>query len=158
MKTFRDNTSREWPVSINVHAIRRVRDATAVNLVSRDFPALLEQLLSDPVLLCDVIYVLCKPEADALNIAAEAFGKAMSGDSVEEAMKAFFDELADFTPNPRARARVKTVVEKLWTMAEKAQDLADAELTAALAKETPTSGPPSTRSPESLASTQAPTP
>ena len=106
MKTFKDNAGRTWTVSVDVDAIRRVRTALKVNLTSTDFGAVLEQILSDPVLLCDVLYVICKPEADRQKVSDEDFGRAMAGDAIEHATGALLEELANFTPNPRDRSRI----------------------------------------------------
>ena len=163
MKTFKDNAGRTWTVQVDVSAIRRVRTALKVNLTSADFASVLEKVLSDPVLLCDVLYVIVKPEADAKGVSDEDFGRAMAGDSIEHATQAFLEELASFTPNPRDRARVKRVLCAMWALAEKARDLAERTLDQEIAKAVPgekgaTSGPTSSASPASSGSTPAPTP
>lgn len=154
MKTFKDNAGRTWSVSVDVDAIRRVRTALKVNLTSTDFASVLEQLLSDPVLLCDVLYVICKPEADRQKISDEDFGRSMAGDAIEHATAAFLEELANFTPNPRDRARVKRVLQAMWDLAEKTRDVADRNLETEIAKVL-TSGLTSGGSPGSSASTPA---
>src|SRR4051812_8711482 len=74
MKTFADNAGRTWTVAINVDAIKRVRDLAQTNLLEVIEGKLLEKLIGDPVLLCDVIYSVCKPEADAKSITDVDFG------------------------------------------------------------------------------------
>jgi hypothetical protein len=157
MKTFKDNAGRTWSVSVDVDAIRRVRTSLKVNLTSTDFASVLEQLLSDPVLLCDVLYVICKPEADRQKISDEDFGRSMAGDAIEHATAAFLEELANFTPNPRDRARVQRVIRAMWELAEKTRDVAEWNLEAEIAK-VMTSGPTSGGSPGSSASTPAGSP
>ena len=147
MKVFKDNAGRSWPVSIDVNAIRRVRTALNLNLAGKDFIAVLERLLEDAVLLCDAIYFICKPEADALGVSQDDFGGAMSGDAIEHATKTFLDELANFTPNPRDRARVIRVLSAMWNLAEKARDAAEKTLEEDLAKVTVLE-PPGTPPPE----------
>ena len=74
MKSFTDNTGRTWTLSVTVGTIKRVRALCNVDLagvISIESGAqpkvdLLERLGSDPVLLVDVLYAVCKPEADAL--------------------------------------------------------------------------------------------
>ena len=68
MKTFKDNADRTWTVQVNVDAIKRVRDLAGLDLLSAVDAALLEKLASDPVLLCDVVYAVCKQEADANGV------------------------------------------------------------------------------------------
>lgn len=157
MKTFKDNAGRTWSVSVDVDAIRRVRTALKVNLTSTDFASVLEQLLSDPVLLCDVLYVICKPEADRQKISDEDFGRSMAGDAIEHATAAFLEELANFTPNPRDRARVQRVIRAMWELAEKTRDVADRNLDTEIAK-VMTSGLTSGGLPGSSASTPAGSP
>ena len=55
MKTFTDNAGRTWTVAINVDCIKRVKTLLAVNLLDAIEGKLIEDLVSDPVLLCDVI-------------------------------------------------------------------------------------------------------
>lgn len=133
MKTFKDNAGRMWTISIDIGTVKRVRSLLDVNLVAKDFIQVLEEVLSDPVKLCDVIYVLCKPDADKQGISDEDFGRAMAGDAIEHAAIAFLDALADFTPNPRDRARVQKVVTALKSVAEKSRDMMDLQAEAALA-------------------------
>lgn len=156
MKTFKDNAGRTWTVSVDVDAIRRVRTALKINLTSTDFGAVLEQLLSDPVLLCDVLYVICKPEADRQKVSDEDFGRAMAGDAIEHATGALLEELGNFTPHPRDRARVQRILQAMWKLAEKTRDVAerklDAEIERALSSVETTSGPTSGGSPDSSAS------
>jgi len=78
MKTFTDNGGHTWTVAINVDAIKRVRSLLKNDLLEAVEGKLIERLRDDPILLCDVIYVLCKPEADAANISDEQFGQLLN--------------------------------------------------------------------------------
>jgi len=62
MRTFKDNEGRLWSVDINVTAIKRVRGLTGEDLMQVIEGTLIEKLIRDPVLLCDVVYAICKPE------------------------------------------------------------------------------------------------
>ncbi len=110
MKTFIDNAGRTWTIQVNVDVIRRVRDLAHVNLLEVVEGKLLEQLISDPLLLCDIIYVICKPEADAQKIADVDFGRAMAGDAIDGATTALLEELVDFFPAGRRRVLSKALV------------------------------------------------
>lgn len=109
MKTFVDNAGRTWTVAINVDAIKRVRDLAQVNLLEVIEGKLLERLIGDPVLLCDVIYSVCKPEADAKTITDVDFGRAMAGDAIDGATTALLEELVDFFPQGRRRVLSKAL-------------------------------------------------
>lgn len=119
MKTFNDNAARNWTVQVNVDAIKRVRDLAQVNLLEVVEGKLLERLISDPILLCDVIYCLCKPEADAKNISDVEFGRAMAGDAIDGATTALLEELVDFFPQAKRRVLAKALakLQKLQTAA-----------------------------------------
>jgi hypothetical protein len=138
MRTFKDNAGRTWSLTLNVWTVKKVRDLLGVDLLdlggesatgpSDKKPGLLFRLIADPVLLVDVLYVVCRDQADETGITDEQFGRAMGGDAIDAATKAFLEELADFTPSPRDRARARKVIETTWAMIEKAQDVLDARL------------------------------
>jgi hypothetical protein len=112
VKTFTDNAGRTWTVAMNVAALKRVRDLVKVDLLEIVDGKLLERLVADPVLLCDVVYCLCKPEADANSVSDVDFGRAMGGDAIEGATTALLEELVGFFPSPKRRVLAKAL-EKL---------------------------------------------
>ncbi|NLX57690.1 MAG: hypothetical protein GXY74_01220 [Phycisphaerae bacterium] len=142
MKTFTDNTGRTWSVTVNVDAVKRVKGLLGVNLLEVVDGKLLEQLVSDPVLLCDLVYSLCKPEADARQVSDEEFGRAMAGDTIDGATTALLEELVGFFPRERRRLLAKALgkLRTLEAMALKAaEDRLDSpalekEMAAALAR------------------------
>jgi hypothetical protein len=109
MKTFVDNAGRTWTVQVNVDAIKRVRDLVQVNLLEAIEGKLVERLINDPILLCDVLYCLCKPEADAKNLSDVDFGRAMGGDAIDGATTALLEALVDFFPQGRRRVLSKAL-------------------------------------------------
>lgn len=127
MRTFADNAGRTWTVAINVDSIKRVKSLLSVNLLDAIEGKLIEQLASDPVLLCDVIYVLCKPEADARNVSDEEFGRAMAGDAIDNATTALLEELVDFFPSGKRQVLAKAMA-KLKTFQTKAIEAASKRL------------------------------
>jgi hypothetical protein len=139
MQTFTDNAGRTWTVAINVAAVKRVRGLVNIDLyklVDDGFKPLGE-LIADPVQLADVLYCLCKDEADARDVSDEDFGRALYGDAITMAAEAFVEELIDFFPDARARegmrklsAAGKKVKARLLDHAEKVLDQLDPELEA----------------------------
>ena len=91
MRAFTDNAGRSWSLAVNVDAIKRVKSLLGVNLMDAVEGTLLEKLVSDPVLLCDVIYAVCKPQADAQGVRDEDFGRAMAGDAIDLATTAMLE-------------------------------------------------------------------
>jgi len=129
MRSFTDNAGRTWTLAINVGAIKRVRGLLEVDLLEVVEGKLIERFIRDPVLLCDVVYAVCKPEADAKGVSDEEFGKAMAGDAIEHATKALLEELVGFSPSPRDRANLQRVLEATWTAIDRARDVVEARLT-----------------------------
>ena len=133
MKTFTDNTGRAWTIAINVDAVKRVKALAKVDLLEAVEGKLIERLVSDPVLLCDVVYCLCKPQADQLAVSDEDFGRAMAGDAIELATTALLEELVDFFPLGKRRllqkalAKLKDWESKAMSVAEKKLDSPELE-------------------------------
>ncbi len=128
MRSFKDNAGRQWSVEINVAALKRVRGLTGTDLMQVIEGTLIEKLIRDPVLLCDVVYALCKPEADTRSVSDEDFGKAMAGDAIEAATTAVLEELVGFCPSPRDRANLGRVLQATKKVMERARDLVEKKL------------------------------
>ena len=111
MKTFKDSTGREWRVEVNVTAVKRVRDLLGVDLLTAGDGKLFQELARDPVLLTDVVYALCKPQADKANVTDEEYGRGMGGEAIDNAVCALMPELVNFFPNPR-RAILQKALDK----------------------------------------------
>jgi hypothetical protein len=106
MKTFVDATGKTWTVTINTNAIKRAKETSGVSLVDIVNGDLYGRLLLDPVLVCDVAYGVCKPEADARKFTREDFNAALVGDAIAAARDAILEDLVDFFPNP-VRDKIK---------------------------------------------------
>ena len=155
MRTFKDTAGRSWTLQINVDAIKRVRGLLNVDLLEITDGSLIERLAGDPVLLCDVVFAILKPDADVAQVTDTDFGRAMGGDCLEQATTVLLEELADFFPSSKrqvlrlARAKLREVDARVMALAEKklASPLLDARINQLLED----SGAPSTNSLESLA-------
>ena len=112
MKTFTDNAGRIWNISVTVDAVKRVRSLLDVDLMDAAGGKLIQELSENPILLCDVIYCIVKPQADKESVSDEDFGRAMAGDTIDQATTAFLEELIDFFPC-RKRGMLKKVLAKL---------------------------------------------
>jgi hypothetical protein len=125
MKTFADNAGRTWAIAVNVATVKRVKDLLHVNLLEIADPKgkLLEKVVEDPVLLCDILFCLVKPEADAKEISDEDFGRSLAGDVLGAATDALLGEIADFFPKGR-REIMQRILAKLTALQEKATGLA----------------------------------
>ena len=124
MQTFTDNAARTWTVCVNVDAIKRVRALLDINLLDilDDGCKMLAQLHDDPILLVDVLYCVCKPEADAKKITDAEYGSGMSGDALLHANQALLEGLSDFFPSARQRAAMKGLLQKTRQVADRLLD------------------------------------
>ena len=127
MHTFTDNAGNTWTVTVNVDAIKRVKGLTGINLLDVLGGELMERLSSDPVLLCDVLYAVCKEQTDAKGVSDEAFGRSMAGDAIDGATSALLEELIEFFPLAR-RKQMKAAWEKLQRLQTVALDWAGKKL------------------------------
>lgn len=134
MATFSDKTGRAWTLAIDIGVMRRARSALAINLadclVLGDAPAgderLMLRLARDPVLLADLLYVLCEAQAHDRGLTDETFVALFDGPSIEAAAAALIEALNDFFRNPASRLVAKTTARVLAI--RKDANLTDEEL------------------------------
>lgn len=124
MKEFTDSTGRKWTVEINVAIVKRIKSSLQIDLLDVLGDNLIDRLSSDPILLCDLLYVTCKDQADAEGITDEQFGKAMAGDAIDGATEAFLNELVDFFPKGR-RGAMRKVLDKTTALQARAIQTAE---------------------------------
>jgi hypothetical protein len=159
MKSFNDTENRRWDLSLSIATVKRVRNLTDVDLLSiLDKPELLSDLAADPVRLVDVLYVVCKPQADAMGVTDEQFGESLDGQSIESATECFLEALVDFFPGAR-RATLKRVLDRANQFHQKSEAtlmtaLSDGSIDKAI-EDALIGGETSTKSPAELASNPA---
>ena len=135
MKSFTDNKGRTWMLEVTVATVKRVRALCQVDLNSiveldknnKPSAELLERLSSDPVLLVDVLYAICKPQADKLCVSDEDFGEAMAGDAIEFATTALLEEVISFFPEAK-----RMVMQKILSASRRFSEAARKKLEAEL--------------------------
>ena len=100
MHQFKDCKGRAWDVEINVWTVKRVNDLLKIDLdgIIGDNMEPLDKLTRSFARLIDVIYVLCKSQADKAQVTDEDFGRSMAGQALEDAAEAFMLELSDYFP------------------------------------------------------------
>jgi len=111
-----DAQGRSWSTAINVNTIKRVRELAGINLLEVFDGQLLNRLSEDPELLVNMLFAVCKPQADSQSVTAEAFAELLVGDAIEQAATALVQGLIDFFPKDR-----REVLRRLWTATGKAQ-------------------------------------
>jgi len=122
MSTFKDEKGVEWIVSINISTIKRVQELLGLNLLDIADGTIVNQLISDPILLVNCVYVICKKQADELGISDEDFGERMFGDVIAAATEAMLDALVSFTPNPQDRENLEKVLAKTQELMKVGRD------------------------------------
>jgi len=101
---FMDNQDNTWFVRIDVNALRAIRSAHGVDLGKILGDAEQLQILQDDICkLVDIIFDLCKAQAEEMGVTAGDFGAALSGDSLSDAVDAFLEAAIDFLPESKRR-------------------------------------------------------
>jgi len=114
MKTFTDTAGRTWTLALTIDAAKRVKGLLDVNLLELEAgdPPLLTRIGTDVILLCDVIFALVKPQADASGVTDEQFAAALGGETILAAQTALYEELVGFFRGLGADDRIATATER----------------------------------------------
>ena len=166
MRQFTDTKERVWEVELNVRQMKRVRDVLGIDLVNviqagKDGAVAtdtLDRVANDPILLVDILWVLCEGQAKAAGVTDDDFGSSLAGDSISDATRAFLDELVDFFPGARRLFLKKAVDLARKFETENAQMLEKALASPEFEERLKTSLIPPAASRESAESTPAPSP
>jgi len=112
MHKFTDADGREHVVAITVREIKKCRELLDFDLL--DAQTAIQQLMCDPIVLCDVIFVCLQDEPELTD---ERFASSMRGDSIKGAKKAIVEELISFSDGPEDRKNLRAAVDKFGEMA-----------------------------------------
>jgi len=96
VQSFKDSLNRTWSVTVDVNTIKRVRTMLDVDLLTIQGGDLAERLASDPILMVDVLYCICKPEADSLGVSDEDFGRGLVGDAIDDGYTSLMEGIIGF--------------------------------------------------------------
>lgn len=114
MSVFKDRVGRQWTIDLTVGAVKRVKAALGLNLyelVDDDFKRF-AALLSDPLTLVDVVWVLIADQAVKLGVTDEQFGESLAAESVQELADAFAAAYVDFFQDRSQAAVLQKVFAK----------------------------------------------
>lgn len=96
---IRDKAGREWSIDIDVVTVGRVRKELDINLLELVIEgSTLPERLSDPVELVNVLFVLCRDQAEKQGVSDEDFGRSLSIDMITDAFDAVLEGVVDFFP------------------------------------------------------------
>ena len=164
MKSFKDSGGRTWALAINIDTVKRVKSLVQVDLtdMTAGDPPLVARLGIDVILLCDVLYAVCKPQADKEGVSDEQFGQAMGGDALVLGQQALMEELTDFFQKLGRREVARMIetqaklIQAAVSQAEKRIEAIDVEKIVENMLNRPTDGNSSTDVPEPWELTPAP--
>ncbi len=115
---------REWLVSVDGPKIRAVRAECGVDLGARDCSQF-DRLTSDPLLAEDVLWVLCRKDAGAID--KDTFQGLLSGDVGEQAGNTLIEAVIDFFPSQQ-RKLLKDMLTKNRAVQEAATEAATSRI------------------------------
>ena len=128
MKIWKDAEGHAYETRITVAEVRDVKTALGINLMDIATGDLLQRISEDVVLLCDILYVINRSQAKEYGIDDVQFGRNLYGDALEEATRAFMEEMINFFPNQRTRQLLTKAMTKGQERMDKALDLAEKSL------------------------------
>lgn len=102
MPTFKDTKDREWNLLIDGLLIEQIRDHGDPEFLKGEPTETTSRIDDDPVLLCGVIWILCKEQATARGIDQKEFYTGVVAHALESASRALTDAIQSFIP-PRQR-------------------------------------------------------
>ena len=120
MRTFTDSKGRQWPIEVNVGTIMQTRSLCDIDLLDLDAKYAI-RMQTDPILVADIAYGLCKPD-----ISKDEWLAAMDGSAIGGALVAVVQEMVDFFQKYRpsmgsilseAVTRTVEAQEKIFAMA-----------------------------------------
>ena len=114
MKKFADRNDVKWDIDITVGTLKRVRAALDVDLfkITDDKFALMQEILNDPVLLVDILFIVCEQQVEERGMTDVQFGESLDGDTLFSAMNSFIEGMTDFFPERRGREALKKLMSK----------------------------------------------
>lgn len=115
MQRFNDRNGHEWFIELNIATARRIRQEMAKDARFDQFDFLdyagILAAVNDVFFAADLLYVVCKEQADALEITTEEFGASLKGKYLFDAIAAFVAEYLDFFPDPTVAEKMRAVVD-----------------------------------------------
>lgn len=134
MHTFTDGAGREWPITINLGTMMRLKDEAQIDLLDlvrtpegSDVPPLFARLEDDVPFLATLLWQLLRPEADKRGITNAQFWEGLAGDPIGAAVDALLEELADFFRSGK-RQVLKKAFARWKDLQQKGEALATARI------------------------------
>jgi len=122
MKIFKDANGRDWALDINLDARNQVKERVKIEIDGQEVPFDLLDVkaaqriavigdMQEAATVGQVLWALCREQAEKANIDERSFYKAIKGDVWDAACDALKRELVDFFPKDR-RTLLASAMEK----------------------------------------------
>ena len=157
MPVFTDSHGEQWLVSLDVNRLKRLKECGIDLAAMLNSGEMVEQMHTDPIMLVDMLYVLCERQAKDQGVTDEQFGgRVASAAAIESAADALLEAIAAFFGG---RGKVAlAAMRKIQQLEAEVTDRMAQRLESASPEELSSlaSGGQFTNSPEPLESTPAP--
>lgn len=141
MATFTDSGGHEWTLRLTAAALGRLRTEAGLPLKAATFAEQIGTVYDDePERFGLALWVLCRKQAEGAGVSADDFADRLDGPTSQGALRAVFEELADFYLAPDVATAAKA---KAATLAAELTGLATAHLNSSVTRppELPASAP-----------------
>ncbi len=102
MPKFTDSQGDDWDVTVDINALKRIKDLKDIDLGQPFQPPedpVLYRICRDPLLAVDILYCVVKPQADERDMDSWEFGTALAGGAVRKGIDALMKGLVNFFQN-----------------------------------------------------------
>ncbi len=123
-RRFGDSEGREWDLTITVAALQRCKSLVGIDLAAKVESDLFDDLADDPILLCDTMAAILRPQMESQNVDDESFAAGLGGDVIDDATQALIESLVYFFRSRHGGivAKIARKRKKLNQMANRAVD------------------------------------
>jgi hypothetical protein len=132
-RSFTDGEGREWVLFLDINLARAIRKNLSFDILNVMDGAGLQRLANDVELLVNVIYQLCKKQAQERKVTEEQFGHALVGDVLGDACDELMEAISDFFPK-RKREMLQKILEASRKFEQDAMETIDDKLDTKLAE------------------------
>jgi hypothetical protein len=121
MKKFTDRSGNTWRVEMDAQAIARVLDLMGIDLRAECDPGrqasranCFERFAENAPEFVNMLYCICKPQADAIGMTDLAFGRAIAGEGVlAAATDTVLAESVRLFPHRKQRTTMKRLLKHI---------------------------------------------
>lgn len=120
--TFKDQNGRSWTLALNAPLARDINETFGIKLTALEANPF-NQLEADPILLVDVLYMLCKKQCDSSNppVSSREFGELLPPD-LDPVVRALREAVINFFPGGK-RSAMRSALETSEKTSNRALEL-----------------------------------